>query len=123
MRVSNVFYRSDRMQRPRTGLPLRPIRKRDGWCDAPGDRNYNRPVQLPYPASAENLWRSDTLYDVVVVLDYNVRPRIRGRGSAIFMHLARPGYTPTAGCIALQRPHLLLLLSRLVKGSVIKVSC
>lgn len=122
MRVTNVLYRSDRLQRPRTGLALQPIRNRDGWCDAPGDRNYNRPVRLPYPASAENLWRSDTLYDVVVVLDYNVRPRIRGRGSAIFMHVAHPDYAPTAGCIALRRPHLMLLLSRLARGSVIKVS-
>jgi len=122
MRVSNVLYRRDRLQRPRTALPLRPIRREDGWCDAPGDRNYNRRVQLPYPASAENLWRSDNLYDVVVVLDYNVRPRARNRGSAIFMHLARPDYAPTAGCIALQRPHLLRLLSRLVPGSAVTVS-
>ena len=121
LRVSNVLYRSDRIQRPRTALPVRPVRKEDGWCDAPADRNYNKPVKLPYPASAENLWRSDTLYDVVVVLDYNIRPRVRNRGSAVFMHLARPDYSPTAGCIALQRSHLLLLLSRLARGSIVNV--
>lgn len=120
MRLASVLYRRDRLQRPRTALPLRPIRRSDGWCDAPDDRNYNRRVRLPYPASAENLWRPDELYDVVVVLDYNVRPRIRHRGSAIFLHLARPDSAPTAGCIALRRPHLLLLLSRLAPGSVIR---
>ena len=89
---------------------MRAIRPRDGWCDAPADRNYNRPVRHPYPASAERLWRADGLYDVVVVLGYNDRPRVRGRGSAIFMHVARPGYAPTEGCIALARPHLLRVL-------------
>ena len=108
-----VLYRPDRMRRPRTPLPVRAIRRHDGWCDASADRNYNRPVRLPYPASAERLWREDALYDVVVVLDYNERPRVRGRGSAIFMHVARPGYAPTEGCIALARAHLLRLLERL----------
>jgi L,D-peptidoglycan transpeptidase YkuD (ErfK/YbiS/YcfS/YnhG family) len=122
MRVLDVLYRRDRQRPPRTALPLRPIHVDDGWCDAPDDRNYNRRVRLPYPASAENLWRSDNLYDVVVVLDYNLRPRTRGRGSAIFMHLARADYAPTAGCIALRRSHLLLMLSRLAPGATIAVS-
>ena len=87
-------------------LPARAIRPDDGWCDASADRNYNRPVRHPYSASAERLWRSDGLYDLVVVLAYNERPRVRGRGSAIFMHVARPGYAPTEGCIALARAHL-----------------
>jgi len=91
---------------------VRPIAPDDGWCDAPGDRNYNRPVRHPYPASAERLWREDGLYDIVVVLSHNVRPRVRGAGSAVFMHLARPGYRPTEGCIALKREHLLRLLER-----------
>jgi L,D-peptidoglycan transpeptidase YkuD (ErfK/YbiS/YcfS/YnhG family) len=112
-RLRAVLYRSDRVRRPRTHLPVRAIRQRDGWCDAPADRNYNRPVRHPYPASAERLWRTDALYDIVVVLDYNDRPRVRGRGSAIFMHVAKPGYAPTEGCIALARPHLLRLLERM----------
>jgi L,D-peptidoglycan transpeptidase YkuD (ErfK/YbiS/YcfS/YnhG family) len=92
---------------------MRPIRPGDGWCDAPADRNYNRPVKLPYPASHERLWRDDALYDLVVVLGYNDRPRSLGRGSAIFMHLARKNYLPTAGCIALSRADMLKLLVRL----------
>jgi L,D-peptidoglycan transpeptidase YkuD (ErfK/YbiS/YcfS/YnhG family) len=111
-RLRAVLYRPDRVPRPRTALPVKAIRRLDGWCDAPDDRNYNRPVRLPYPASAERLWREDALYDIVVILDYNERPRARGRGSAIFMHLARSGYAPTEGCVALARPHLLRLLER-----------
>ena len=120
-RALGVLYRADRVGRPSTGLPVRRIRPSDGWCDAPADRNYNRPVRIPYAASAESLWRSDRLYDVVVVLGYNTRPRMRGRGSAIFMHVARPGYAPTEGCIALKQEHLLLLLRQLGPGSRVRV--
>ena len=109
------------MRRPRTHLPVRAIRLHDGWCDTPADRNYNRPVCLPYPASAERLWRADGLYDIVVVLDYNDRPRVRGRGSAIFMHVAKPGYAPTEGCIALARAHLQGLLAYVGRGVVVRV--
>ena len=67
------------------------LEKDNGWCDAPGDANYNRPVRHPYPASTESLWRDDHLYDLIVVLDCNIHPRIKGRGSAIFLHVAREG--------------------------------
>jgi L,D-peptidoglycan transpeptidase YkuD (ErfK/YbiS/YcfS/YnhG family) len=110
-RLTQVLYRADRVQRPRTGLPVRPLKVDDGWCDAVGDRNYNRAVRHPYAASAERLWREDALYDVIVVLDHNQRPRVQGAGSAIFMHVARPGYRPTEGCIALARHHLLMVLA------------
>ena len=120
-RLMAVLYRPDRGRRPPSGLPVRPIRPDDGWCDAPADRNYNRPVRHPYPASAERLWRNDDLYDLVVVLSHNARPRVRGAGSAVFMHLARPGYRPTAGCIALRRPHLMRLLERVGTGARICV--
>jgi L,D-peptidoglycan transpeptidase YkuD (ErfK/YbiS/YcfS/YnhG family) len=119
--IWEVLYRSDRVRRPRTGLPSRPMRRSDGWCDAPGDRNYNKPVHHPYPASAEVMWRQDNLYDLVVILGYNRRPRVRGRGSAIFMHLARPGYAPTAGCIALSERNMRILLEHLASGAVMRV--
>ena len=99
--VREVFYRADRISKPVTRLPLRALEKDDGWCDAPGDPNYNRPVKLPYPASAEQMWREDHLYDLVAVLGYNDDPVVLGKGSAIFLHLAREGYPPTAGCVAL----------------------
>jgi L,D-peptidoglycan transpeptidase YkuD (ErfK/YbiS/YcfS/YnhG family) len=111
--LREVLYRPDRMRRPRTRLAVVPLRPWQGWCDAPRDRNYNRLVRYPYPASAEPLWREDGLYDIVVVLEYNICPRVRGRGSAVFLHVARPGLSPTEGCVALARDHLLQLLARL----------
>jgi L,D-peptidoglycan transpeptidase YkuD (ErfK/YbiS/YcfS/YnhG family) len=120
-RLTAVLYRPDHGRRPATRLPVRPISPHDGWCDAPADRNYNRPVQHPYPASAERLWRDDGLYDLVVVLSHNARPRVRGAGSAVFLHLARVGYRPTEGCIALRREHLMRLLGRLGAGARIRV--
>jgi len=119
--VRRAFWRADRLMRPQTGLTLRAIGPSDGWCDAPEDRNYNRLVRHPYPASAEHMMRSDELYDVVVVLGHNERPRRRGGGSAIFMHVARPGLTPTAGCIALPRPVLVRLLRHLSRRTVVTV--
>jgi L,D-peptidoglycan transpeptidase YkuD (ErfK/YbiS/YcfS/YnhG family) len=119
--VRQVLYRADRGQRPRTRLPVRAIRDHDGWCDDPADRNYNRLVRLPSRRSAEGLKRADPLYDLVLVLGYNDVPRVRGRGSAIFVHLARPGFTPTDGCIALSRRDLTMLLARLGPRSAIVV--
>jgi L,D-peptidoglycan transpeptidase YkuD (ErfK/YbiS/YcfS/YnhG family) len=119
--VRLVFFRPDRRARPRTALPLVPLSPGLGWCDAPGDANYNRIITLPYPASHEVLWRSDGLYDLVAVLGYNDAPRSQGRGSAIFLHLARPGYSPTEGCVALARQHMLMLLARLAPGDALVI--
>jgi L,D-peptidoglycan transpeptidase YkuD (ErfK/YbiS/YcfS/YnhG family) len=108
--LRELRYRADQLRRPRTPLPTHAIRHDDGWCDGRNDRNYNRPVTRPYPASSEELWRADRLYDVVGVTDYNISPRAQGRGSCIFLHVARPDYAPTEGCIALALPDLLRLL-------------
>lgn len=116
---TKVLYRPDKLRRPQTPLHAEPLRRNNGWCDAPGDRNYNRQVTLPYAASAESLWRNDQLYDVIVVLDYNRMPRSRGRGSAIFIHVAHPSLSPTEGCIAMRREHLLRLLRMLTPGAAI----
>jgi L,D-peptidoglycan transpeptidase YkuD (ErfK/YbiS/YcfS/YnhG family) len=116
-----VLYRADRVRRPQTGLPVRPVRPDDGWCDEPADRNYNRLVRHPYPASAERLWRDDRLYDIVVVLDHNRVPRVRGAGSAIFMHVAGPGFAPTAGCIALRHGDLMRVLKRMGRGAKVRI--
>lgn len=116
-RLVRVLWRAERGPRLATRLPVTSIQRHHGWCDAPSDRNYNRPVRHPYPASAEHLWREDRLYDLVVTLDHNQRPRIRGHGSAVFMHVAAPGMTPTAGCIALGECDLRRLLSNLRRGA------
>lgn len=94
-----VYYRPDRGARPVTGLPITRITPDLGWCDEPKDRNYNKQIELPYPASHEELWRKDHLYDLMVVLDINIHPRKRGRGSAIFFHLKHLDDKPSAGCI------------------------
>lgn len=120
--VRHVLYRADRVARPRTRLPVRAIRDDDGWCDDPADRNYNRLVRLPSRRSAEGLKRADRLYDLVLVLGYNDVPRVKGKGSAIFVHLARPDFTPTDGCIALSRHDLTMLLAHVRPRSAIVVS-
>lgn len=108
------YWRADRGPRPITALPMVPTRADEGWCDAPSHPAYNRPVRLPFSASHETMWRRDGLYDICIVLDWNMRPgRARHRGSAIFLHLARPGYRPTEGCIALARRDMAWLLARL----------
>jgi L,D-peptidoglycan transpeptidase YkuD (ErfK/YbiS/YcfS/YnhG family) len=96
-----------------TSLPLRITRLSDGWCDDVRHRSYNRPVHLPFPSSHEKMWRDDGVYDGVVEIGWNDRPAVKGRGSAIFMHLARPGHTPTEGCVALARRDMARLLPRL----------
>jgi len=109
--LSRVLYRRDRALPPRSKLLTKVIRASDGWCDQAFDRNYNRPVRLPYPARHEEMIRADHLYDIVVVLSHNQCPRIRGRGSAVFLHLADPQGRPTAGCIALSWHHMATVLS------------
>jgi L,D-peptidoglycan transpeptidase YkuD (ErfK/YbiS/YcfS/YnhG family) len=119
--LCEVLYRADRIRRPCARFSIRPMRPSDGWCDDVRDGNYNRKVRLPYAARAENLWRDDRIYDVIIVLDHNRRPRSKGRGSAIFMHVVRPDYAPTAGCIALSLRDLTRLLGLLGPKSAVYV--
>jgi L,D-peptidoglycan transpeptidase YkuD (ErfK/YbiS/YcfS/YnhG family) len=119
--IRQVLYRADRISRPRSPLPTRPISHRDGWCEESTDRNYNRLVKLSPGSNADRLQRIDHLYDLVLVLGYNDRPCVKGRGSAIFVHLARPGYTPTAGCIGLSRRDLQALFTQIRTASTIVV--
>ncbi|GHD17557.1 hypothetical protein GCM10016234_26850 [Tianweitania populi] len=120
MRLLSGYLRDNRFAR-RSRLPLAPITADLGWCEVPDDRNYNRPVRIPYGASHECMRRDDTLYDACIVLDWNIRPRKRGRGSAIFFHLARPGFTPTQGCVAVTHAVMARLLPRLSRDTVLEV--
>ena len=119
--IRRVLYRPDRGSAPQTALQVAAMAPDDGWCDAPADPAYNRPVKLPYPASAEAMWRDDHLYDLVVVLGHNDDPPAPGMGSAIFLHLAKPGYAPTHGCVAVARSDLEALLRRARPGDAVEI--
>ncbi|MGC4024919.1 MAG: hypothetical protein QM744_07035 [Mesorhizobium sp.] len=120
MRLLRGYIRDGRFPY-RSALPLERISPTLGWCEVPDDRNYNRPVRMPYAASHERMLRDDDLYDGCIVLDWNIRPRVRGKGSAIFFHLARPGFQPTAGCVAVSKPVMRRLLPLLSKRTVLVV--
>lgn len=121
MALVRAYYRGERVASMSASMPMAMLSTKSGWCDAPGDRNYNCAVTLPYPASHEAMMRNDGLYDIVIVLNYNLRPRLRGRGSAIFFHVAKPELSPTEGCVALPLAVLQKLLPRLSKKTVLTV--
>ena len=109
--LRRVLYRADRVPRPEAAVSVEPIAPTDGWCDDPQHADYNQMVSLPHPGRHETLWRVDGVYDVVGVLGWNDAPVVRHRGSAIFLHVARPDFAPTEGCVALARPDLLAALA------------
>jgi len=121
MRILSGYFRRDHVAARQTRLSMTPIRADLGWCEVPEDRNYNRPVPIPYGASHETMRRPDRLYDFCLVLDWNISPRRRGRGSAIFFHLARPGFTPTQGCVAVTPKVMARLLPLLSDRTVLEV--
>jgi L,D-peptidoglycan transpeptidase YkuD (ErfK/YbiS/YcfS/YnhG family) len=112
-RPRQVWWRADRHVRPRTFLPVRAIRPEDAWCEDPRDRHYNQPVRLEAGQGGDRLRRDDHLYDFIVEIDHNTEPRIAGRGSAVFLHLARENFGPTAGCVAMTKSAMLRLLQRI----------
>lgn len=123
--LRRLFYRADRRPRPRTGLATLALTPKTGWCEDPNDVNYNKLVMLSPETGPDTgqdrMWRADHLYDIVVEIGYNDDPAIKGRGSAIFLHLARPAYAPTAGCVALSSGDIDHLLPRLGRETVIRI--
>jgi L,D-peptidoglycan transpeptidase YkuD (ErfK/YbiS/YcfS/YnhG family) len=120
-RPIRLWWRADRHPRPRTFLPARAIGPEDAWCEDPGDRHYNRPVRLGLGQGGDRLKRDDHLYDFIVEIDHNTAPRIAGRGSAVFLHLARENFGPTAGCVAMTRSAMLRLLEHLGPATRIRI--
>lgn len=119
--LRSVFYRPDRRTPPVTRLPLAPLARDDGWCDAPDDPCYNRLVRLPHAAHAEALWREDGLYDLIVVIGHNDAPVVPGAGSAIFLHLTAEDLAPTEGCVAVATADMLTLLALAAPGDCLAI--
>jgi L,D-peptidoglycan transpeptidase YkuD (ErfK/YbiS/YcfS/YnhG family) len=128
--LREVYYRQDRLDTPKTILPLKIISLNDGWCDDIKDKYYNKLIKLQYSATCpteqrsfgrgyENLWREDNIYDIVVTIGHNDNPPTSGEGSAIFMHIARVGYTPTEGCVALSPDDLLEIIKTVNKDTLV----
>ncbi len=112
-RLKRLWWRAGRHPQPATLLPATRIMPDDGWCEDPSDRHYNRRIKVPPKSKADRLARTDNLYDFIIELGHNTRPRIAGRGSAVFIHVARPKFAPTAGCVALKLDTLRRLLARI----------
>jgi L,D-peptidoglycan transpeptidase YkuD (ErfK/YbiS/YcfS/YnhG family) len=119
--LRRVLYRADRGPGPACAVAVEPLAPEDGWCDDPADRAYNRPIRLPFEARHEALWRADAVYDIIGILGWNDSPVERGRGSAIFLHLARPDFSPTEGCIALAPLDLRRLLAAGLRGVEVRL--
>jgi L,D-peptidoglycan transpeptidase YkuD (ErfK/YbiS/YcfS/YnhG family) len=115
------YYRPDLPRPGAAGVPLNPMRRDQGWCEEPSSPRYNRPVRLPAADCTDRMWRDDPLYDLTFVLDQNFTRRAKGRGSAIFFHIARPGLTPTAGCVAISASDMRKLAPRLARGAAIAI--
>jgi len=112
--IRKIYYRADRVGKPKTNIETVTLEKNDGWSDDVNDSTYNTHVKLPYSGSHEKLWREDNVYDIIVELGYNDDPPIPGKGSAIFMHVARESYSPTAGCVALKLEDLTEVLESIL---------
>jgi len=117
--MRRLFFRPDRVT-PKTALPIQEIRPGDGWCDDAARPEYNRLVRLPFAGSHERMWMESGLYDLVVELGYNDDPPVTGKGSAIFLHVARPDFGATAGCLALPREDLLAVLAEIGPGASVE---
>jgi L,D-peptidoglycan transpeptidase YkuD (ErfK/YbiS/YcfS/YnhG family) len=117
-----LLYRADRVPHIETRLPARHIARTDGWCDDPASADYNRLIRLPHPARHEELWLAAHVYDLVVVIGHNDDPVVPGAGSAVFVHLARDDWAPTAGCIAFRREDLLAILAQVMTSDAVVVA-
>ncbi len=120
-KLIKIYYRADKIQNLKTNLKKIKIKKNMAWCDDPKSNFYNKLINLPTKFGHEKLYRNDNLYDLIIILNYNMRPIIKNKGSAIFIHVAKRNYAPTQGCIALSKIHLRALLKNINKKEEIKI--
>jgi L,D-peptidoglycan transpeptidase YkuD (ErfK/YbiS/YcfS/YnhG family) len=121
-KIVKIYYRSDRIKKISSKFRLIEITKKIGWCDDPNSKNYNQLINLPNKYSHEKLFKKNNVYDLIIVLNYNMKPIIKNKGSAIFIHVAKSNYQSTQGCIALKKNNLLKLLSKIDKNIKIKIN-
>jgi L,D-peptidoglycan transpeptidase YkuD (ErfK/YbiS/YcfS/YnhG family) len=121
-KIIKVYYRPDRIKKIITNFKTIKIKKNMGWCDDSKSLAYNRQIKLPSKFTHEKLYRRDNIYNLIAVLNYNMNPTVKRKGSAIFIHIAKKNYKPTAGCIALKRGDLIKLLKKIKKNTRIKIS-
>ena len=112
-KINSIFYRKDRIGDLKTSIKKRIIKKNMGWCDDPGSKHYNKLIKFPFKKSAEKLWLKSKIYDVLIVIDYNLKPVSVSKGSAIFLHVAKKNYSPTKVCVAINKKDILFLISRI----------
>ena len=120
-RLKRLWWRADRDPRPLTHLPVRQITPQDAWCEDPADRRYNQPIKVPPGSAGDRLRREDHLYDFIIEIDHNTRPRVARRGSAVFVHVARPDLAPSAGCVTMSKPRLRALLRQIGRNTSIVI--
>ena len=121
-KVKTILYRRDRLSLIRSKIPIIPIKKEMGWCDDPKSKKYNKLVKLPFNGSAEKLYKENNTYDIILVLNYNMNPIRRKKGSAIFIHVARKNYKSTLGCIAVSKKSLKKIIKRINKSTEIHIN-
>ena len=120
-KLIKIYYRADRIKKVRSPLKKIKIKKNMGWCDDVNSKYYNKQIEINKKISHEKLYRKDSVYDIVVVLNYNLNPIIKSKGSAIFLHIAKKNYNKTQGCIALKKNELLSLISKIKKNTQIRI--
>jgi len=116
-KFKKIFYRKDRIKFFKSPIKKNCIKKNIGWCDDPSSKHYNKEIKFPFKGSAEKLWRKDNIYDLIIVLNYNLNPIIKNRGSAIFLHISKKNYAPTKGCIAINKKDMINLISKIKYNS------
>ena len=121
-KIIKIYYRADKIGEIRTLIKKIKIKKNMGWCDDPKSDFYNKQIKLPTKLSHEKLYRNDDLYDLIAVLNYNINPIVKNKGSAIFLHIAKKSYKKTNGCIALKKKDLINIISKIKKNSKIKIN-
>jgi L,D-peptidoglycan transpeptidase YkuD (ErfK/YbiS/YcfS/YnhG family) len=120
-KLIKIYYSSDRIKKISSTLKKIKIKKNMGWCDDVSSNYYNKQIKINKKITHEKLHRKDSLYDIIVVLNYNLNPIIKGKGSAIFLHVAKKNYNKTQGCIALKKNELLSLISKIKKNTQIRI--